>query len=459
MKKQIKQITTMALSITLQTVNTEPPQFIKDGLHIFEQITGDPNTITNHFYRANMLIHFQEFDHALEHLEIVLKAAPNYLSAIYNKAYLLKITGKPAEAISYYKKVLEADPNNSNARLGLSHAYLATGNFKEGLPLFEHRLANDSARNYTPLNMQEISGKTIVIANEAFGGLGDWMMMIRFAKVLKDHGAKVIAQAPESLTAIFSLCPYLNGLTSQKKALPSCDKTILLMNLPLSCDIATNTIPNQPYLFADEKLITHWKNKIAHDTNFKIGLSWGEKPQYALIQTSAYGKRSMPLEKLAPLATIPGISFYSLQKVDGLEQLTKAPAAMKIHSFDTDFDESHGQFMDTAALMKNMDLIITLDTAPAHLAGALGVPTWLYLPYAPEFRWMIQRTDTPWYPTMRLFRQHNPGNWDEVVQDMVNALPEIMAQKKKAQVTVTKNHNINSQDACRLLVDEIVGKL
>lgn len=437
--------------------NCETLQFVKDGLQIFEQITGDPNSITNHFYRANMLIRFQEFDHALEHLDFIIKASPGSTSALYNKAYVLKISGRPADSILYYKKVLESDSTFQGAALGLSHAYLATGNYQDGLPLFEHRLANEKKRNYTSLNMQEISGKTIVIENEAYGGLGDWMMMIRFAKVLKDHGARVIAQAPDALTCLFSLCPYLDGLTSQKKTLPANDKTILLMNLPLSCNITTKNIPDKPYLYADEKLVTLWENKISQDTNFKIGICWAELPQTGLVQTSAYGKRSMPLEKLTPVAKIPGVSLYSLQKCDGLEQLSKLAAEMKIITFDTDFDESHGRFMDTAALMKNMDLIITLDTAPAHLAGALGVQTWLYLPYAPEWRWMVDRTDSPWYPTMRLFRQHHHGNWDEVVQDMINALPKLIMEKKKVQTAVTTNAHY--ENTYHILADEIVGKL
>lgn len=458
-------LTYYLLFITLlnhKHITTEPPQFIKDGLHIFEQINGDPNSLANLFLRANMLIHFQEFDHALEHLNAILKNLPNVSSALYNKAYVLKIAGRPQESIAYYQKVLATEPANNSAKLGLSHALLATGNYEEGLPLFEYRLSHEAGRNFKPLNLQEISGKTVVVATEAFGGLGDWMMMIRFARVLKDHGAHVIAQAPDALHTLFSLCPYLDGVTSPKKSLPTHDKAILLMNLPLSCAANIKTIPNNPYLYADEKLVSFWKNRIAGDTGFKIGLCWGELPQTALIQTSAYGKRSMPLQKLAPLAKIPGISLYSLQKVDGMEQLNKLPTEMKLITFDTDFDESHGRFMDTAALMKNMDLVITLDTAPAHLAGALGVTTWLYLPYAPEWRWMVEGTNSPWYPTMRLFRQHHPGNWDEVVQDIVQALPEFMAQKKNIHTKTMNTNNtakVHYIDECNLLADEIVSKL
>lgn len=437
--------------------HTELPQFIQDGIRNFEQINGDPNTLANLFYRANMLLNFQEFDHALEYFNVILTSAPNAMPVVYNKAYLLKIMGKPSEAIPYYQKVLAGDPSNKSAKLGLSHAYLATGNYTEGLPLFEYRLAHESVRNFTPLNLTEIQGKKIAIVTEAFGGLGDWMMMVRFAKTLKDHGAIIIVQAPDALHSLFSLCPYIDNFISTKKACPISDKTILLMNLPLSCSTTVENIPKTPYLFADQTLVAFWEEKIAGDQNFKIGLCWGEMPQTALVQTSPYGKRSMPLEKLAPLAKIPGVSLYSMQKMDGMEQIKKLPSEIKIITFENDFDESHGRFMDTAALMKNMDLIITLDTAPAHLAGALGITTWLYLPFAAEWRWMVARSDSPWYPTMRLFRQHRPGNWDEVVQDMITALPHLIAQKNKiisAPIAQTDSKNLR-----HLLAEAIVGKL
>jgi hypothetical protein len=164
----------------------------------------------------------------------------------------------------------------------------------------------------------------------------------------------------------------------------------------------------------------------------------------------------MPLHKLVPLWNIPGITFYSLQKNDGLDELYKLPAHIKLVTFD-DFDQSHGRFMDTAALMKNMDLVISLDTAPAHLAGALGIPVWMYLPKAPEWRWMTERIDSPWYPTMRLFRQTNPGNWDEVVSHMAQALLKLISQRE-IHPPISCNNKRND-DARLIIQDSCMGAL
>ena len=156
-----------------------------------------------------------------------------------------------------------------------------------------------------------------------------------------------------------------------------------------------------------KKLTKEWQQKLATDKNFKIGLCWHADPHKNsndMIVKLHGAEKSVPLKILAELSTLPNVSLYSLQKVDGLDQLIDLPPHVQVKTFDC-FDEEHGPFMDTAAIMKNLDLMITVDTSVAHLAGGLGIPVWLLLPYSADWRWMLDRDDSPWYPTMQLFRQ------------------------------------------------------
>ncbi|MDZ4129419.1 MAG: hypothetical protein U1E02_35420, partial [Hydrogenophaga sp.] len=170
-------------------------------------------------------------------------------------------------------------------------------------------------------------------------------------------------------------------------------------------------------------------NDFATDTQFKIGISW----QAQMYQDEATGKpipcsRSIPIEKIKKLLEeFPFVSFYNLQKNAACSALANHP---NFHTFNDSFDKTNGRFMDTAAVMKNLDLVLTIDTSIAHLAGALGVPTWTMLRQSADWRWFIEREDSPWYPTMRLFRQKKEGDWDAVIQNIINELPLLIIKKQ-----------------------------
>ena len=185
-----------------------------------------------------------------------------------------------------------------------------------------------------------------------------------------------------------------------------------------------------PYLHADEKRIDEWKNKLEHDTSFKIGICWEAQTYIDQSGKMVKNNRSIPLSLLEPLKNIPGISLYSLQKGTGTEQLKTKPEGLIIQEFGPDFDTTHGRFMDTAAVMKNLDLVLTIDTSIAHLAGALGVPVWNMIIHNSCWRWFRNRTDSPWYPTMRLFRQPQPGDWKSVMQEVIHELEKIVSTRK-----------------------------
>ncbi len=394
----------------------------QQALTFFERINGDPNTILNKFYRATMLSELHEYDFALKLYDELLLAMPHATEILYNKAYTLKLIGRSTEALPLYRTIIKQNPHNQFAHIGLSHVLLDNGDYAEGFKEYEWRLVNKNYRQTKPINLQDLQNKTVFLYCES--GLGDQIQCLRYAQLLKEHGAYIIAQTYKVLVPLFKRCPYLDQVITKETESIRTDFRFCYFSLPVVCNTTSEqTIPKPiPYFSLDQELLDTWKKKISKDSGLKIGLNWHTKIQDASFEFSPFRKRSIPLTLLAPLAKIPEISFYSLQRINGLEELDNLPANFSITVFNDDFDESHGSFMDTAALMQNLDLIITVDTSVAHLAGALGVRTWLLLPAVAEWRWQQTRSDCPWYPSMRLFRQKHAGNWEEVVEEVKKAL-------------------------------------
>jgi hypothetical protein len=325
----------------------------------------------------------------------------------------------------WYNKILNNDPSNGKTHLAISQAYLALGNYNEGWYHYEWRWLIPQAFNKKfkdfMMSNQSLAEKKIFLIGEH--GLGDTIQFIRYAQHLKKQGATIIVAAQKPLMQLLSLCPYIDQVIPQGLEPLNSDEQAMLMSLPwILGEKLTNIPATIPYLRADPTLIQLWATKIAYDKNLKIGICWQadvhKDSNNSTVQLDAQ-KKSIPLAYLATLAKIPKISLYSLQKVNGLEQLNATPDAQHIKIFTDDFDESQGRFMDTAALICNLDLIITIDTSIAHLAGALGKPVLLLLPYNADWRWLTNDVcDTPWYPTMQLFRQSAPNNWTGVINQV-----------------------------------------
>jgi len=251
------------------------------------------------------------------------------------------------------------------------------------------------------------------------------MQFIRYAKCVKELGATVLINIHAPLMKLFTLCDFIDQLSPRGSKHPTIDIKIPIMSLPFIFNTTLETVPADiPYLYADEHLIKFWKEKITQDKNFKIGLAWVSKSKH--LEKNYLTRRSVPLKNFAPLAELHNVSFYSLQKTDGLDQLSNLPQNFTVKSFGPDFDNTNGRFMDTAALIMNLDLVITSDTSIAHLAGALGKETWILLPYVAEWRWMQERNTTPWYPNARLFRQKKHSDWTHVIQAIKEELQKII---------------------------------
>ena len=252
-------------------------------------------------------------------------------------------------------------------------------------------------------------------------GLGDMMQFIRYARLIKSYGATITVQTFKPLIPLFKLCPFLDDIISFDDYQPFATIRIPMLSLPMIFDTTLQTIPTDiPYLQADKQLTQQWQQTLANDKNFKIGICWHAKPIY--LEDHKHTRRSIPLTDFIPLSFVPGISFYNLQKIHGTDELNDLPYYFKVHDFGDALDTQNGNFMDSAALIKNLDLVISADTSIVHLAGALGVPTWVALPYTAEWRWLQNRSDTPWYPTVQLFRQTIPGDWSTVIQEIKDKL-------------------------------------
>ena len=229
-----------------------------------------------------------------------------------------------------------------------------------------------------------------------------------------------------------SLVALLSGLPGVKvigagETLPEYDFHLPLMSVPHLLDITLQDLARTiPYLSAEPDHVQAWAMRLPA-AQFRVGIIWQGKP----TEMSTIG-RSIPLRAFAPLCDVPGVMLISLQKYAGAEQLENLPPGMRVETLGEDFDAGPDAFVDCAAVMKNLDLVISSDTAAAHLAGALGCPVWIVLKYVPDWRWMMHRDDSPWYPTARLFRQIRHGDWDEVFERIARELIGAVHRKDKS---------------------------
>jgi len=378
---------------------------------------------------TNTLIEKGLLEEALDvYFDYIIPKIPNNHGTWHNIGHVYRLLGQPIKSIKAYEKALSIDPENEYTNFGLSKAYLAAGKFKKGWKKFEYRYKDIKKFKQKKIDPKNLNGKTVVILSE--WGLGDTMQFIRYAKLIKSNGATVICESPKPLIPLFSQCKYIDRVVPRGcQQLPPHDIKIPILSLPLIFNTTVETIPAPiPYLYAKPELIKFWKNKIKNDKNFKVGICWQSKPGI-FLEEQPRTKRSICLEKFAPLSKIDGVSFYSLQQVNGLNQLHNLPQEFEVIHFDGNFDKSNGRFMDTAAIIKNLDLIISVDTSIVHLAGALGKEVWILIPHTAEWRWMFKRNDSPWYPKSRLFRQSKPGDWKSVIENIKNNLSEKIKQR------------------------------
>jgi hypothetical protein len=263
---------------------------------------------------------------------------------------------------------------------------------------------------------EPLAGRSILLHYEQ--GLGDTLQFIRYAAVLKRRGATVIVLCQAALRKILATAAGIDWLVSAGDAMPTFDVHAPLMSLPGLLGTTLDSIPAEiPYLSAAGSLVDQWRERLRSVEGFRIGIHWQGRPGQGTFR-----QRDIPLAAFAPLAELPGVRLISLQKGADTSALADVPGGSRLIDFGDAVDTTNGPFMDTAAIMKTIDLVISSDTSAPHLAGALGVPVWLALPHVPNWRWLLDRPDSPWYPTMRLFRQREAGDWAGVFEEIQAAL-------------------------------------
>jgi len=414
------------------------------------------------FELANSYNMVNRIEEALEIYKRLEIRYPNRPAILYNIAYTLKKLGRLDEAFPYYDKVLQLNPTHAEAHFSRGLAYIVVGDFENGFKDYEWRWKRPqqgSYRNYPEPRWDgsDLDGKTIFLHAEQ--GLGDTFQFIRYAQIAKEKGGTVIAGVQKPLVKLLSLCPYIDKVIALDEKPPAFDLHAPLMSLPYILKTTIDTVPTGiPYLYADPKLVEHWKKeRLSSDKNIKVGICWQGNNKYSTPMLRAtVALKSIEISKLNPRGTIPGVSIYSLQKTTGTDQLKTLPPEFTIRTFDDDFDESNGRFMDTAAVIKNLDLVITVDTSIGHLAAALGKPTWVILPNPPDWRWMLECDNTPWYPTMRLFRQPTPGDWEGVIEVVTQELKKYVNQIKQVDQIKQKNLAIQEDEQPILAKDRSI---
>ncbi len=357
-----------------------------------------------------------KWDEAAANLREAVRLKPNYAEAHNNLASALMELGEPTEALVACRRAIGCDPGHVAAHLNLGATLLLLGRFEEGWLEYEwRRRCPEFAVPAFPQpwwDGSDVTGKTILLSTEQ--GLGDTLQFIRYAPLVKRRGATVVVGCPAPLVRLLGRCPGVDHATASTTGLPPFDVQALLLSLPGLFRTSPATIPAEvPYLFADPALAEHWRSDLGPG-GFKVAIAWQGNP------ASKDRRRAAPLAQFEPLARVEGVRLLSLQKGPGADELPALADRLGIR----DLGPYLGDFDDTAAVLANMDLVISVDTALAHLAGALGVPAWVALRFAADWRWLRDREDSPWYPTMRLFRQPEPGNWEAVFAHMARELEQ-----------------------------------
>jgi Flp pilus assembly protein TadD len=335
---------------------------------------------------------------------------PDSAESHYNLGTALGSTGRHDEAIVECQRAIQLKPDFADAHWNLGLIRLARGELKSGWAEYEWRWKVKSLSRTPRVFTQPrwdgspLHGKTILLHTEQ--GFGDAIQFFRYAPLVVQRGGRVVLECCRPLRRLFENQETISQLVDENELPPEFDLYCALLSLPLvmGTDRPEQIPANVPYLHAPRVCQAAWKQKLSRDeSTLKIGVAWSGGPKPL--------GRSISLAQLAPLAEIPGVTFYSLQVGSAAKEARRAPAGMKLIDCSHDLHD----FADTAGLIANLDLVISVDTAVAHLAGAMGKPVWTLLKFSPDWRWLLDRDDSPWYPTMRLFRQPRIGDWTAAI--------------------------------------------
>jgi tetratricopeptide (TPR) repeat protein len=403
----------------LGTIYSQRGEYEK-GIRLMEKaISKKPDHAEAYYNRGLALQKLGRHKEALESYDKAIAIDPAYGEAHNNRGLALCHFAQYHDALESYDKAIAINPRYAEAYWNKSLIKLLHAEYDEGWKLFEWRWkkGNRTARIFPQplwLGKEPLKGKTILLHTEQ--GLGDTIQFCRYAPMVEASGAKVIIEAPATLTSLLSTLKDAFTTITTGSALPAFDFHCPLMSLPLALKTSADTIPaTVPYLYADPQKQAAWQQQLGAKSRPRIGLSWAGGPAHDNDHA-----RSMALNKILSLLGADG-EFFSLQKEIRPEDAPVLAQHPRIRSYAQHWKD----FSDTAAFIAGMDLVISVDTSVAHLAGALGKPVWILLPLVPDFRWLLEREDSPWYPTARLFRQTSTGDWVSVIEKVKTELSAI----------------------------------
>jgi tetratricopeptide (TPR) repeat protein len=369
----------------------------------------------------------EQFDPAFHHLSRAVELQPDYAHAWTNLALIFKEKGAFDRALNCLDRAVSLAPELAEARWNRAAVLLLKGQHHQGWRDYEWRFKIGQYRSIYPHRLEgsrwdgrHVPGKTILVHDEQ--GLGDTIQFVRYLPLVRQRCGRVVLETRRELVHLLSCCNSIDEIvvrSSIPRPAPLYDHYIPLMSLPTVFD----TMPNGPtecvpYIKAPQSRVDHWQ-KLLPSKKLKVGIVWAGRPEHAND-----ANRSCPPNNLEPLFQMKGIEFVGLQKGETEKDIGNI-------GYDGFFNwgEQLHDFTDTAGLIANLDVLVTVDTSVAHLAGAMGRPVWLMLPYVSDWRWLASGSRTPWYPTMRLYRQPRPKDWPSVVTNLKSSLTFLSASK------------------------------
>jgi tetratricopeptide (TPR) repeat protein len=345
-------------------------------------------------------------DEARQTLERAIALEPRFTDALNNLSNVLQAFGQLDAAVAATDRALAIVPGHPDVHCNRAMTLLLGGNYAEGWREYEWRLRRFAPRQpwLSPTwDGSPLAGRTILLHNEQ--GLGDTLQFARYVALVREQGGRVILRCQRPLVRLLSRMPGLERIVAEDEPLPPYDVQTSLVSLPGIFGTLLDTIPAADlHIASDPKGVASWHVRLTR-RGLRVGIAWQGNPKNVRDRF-----RSIPLAEFGVLAAVPGVRLFSLQCGFGREQLTGWQGATPIE----DLADELTDITETAAAVENLDLVITCDSLLAHLAGALGRPAWVALPMAPDWRWLLGRDDTPWYPTLRLYRQTELGNWRPV---------------------------------------------
>lgn len=398
-----------------------------------KSIESDKKFVHSYYNLGNVYKEKDDLEKAIKYFEITTEVDPNNISPKINLAVASSASGNSKESIKHFRDLLIKDNYKSNLnntiesdiRYSLGIELLREGNYEDGLKNYEYRLeASDypltlSEYKKKPKNLNEIKNKKVLAVAEQ--GFGDVFQFIRYLKLLEKYTSKIYLQCNKKLFRILSCIKSIKKFYAFNEKIENYDFCIPLMSLPFLFGTNLKNIPNFSYILPEEKLVNEWKDKLKKKKGFRIGLFWQGN-----IDSTGSKNRAIKLKDLEKLLELKKINFISLQKGEGHEQIEESRFSEYMINNNNNIDTGEDAFIDTAAIIKNLDLVISSDTSIVHLSGAMGKKIWMLEPKVPNWPWTNYGRTSPWYLSLEIFRQEKKNNWEQPIKDLKNKLLKIL---------------------------------